>query len=167
VVSILSSRASFINENSTWQIWISNSENSGIIYSSRSHLRLTGWAPSENTLILASDEDQERSQKPKDINLIQIPVGGSSEQVITLLKMAYPTNIKQSPNARFIAFVSHLDGKDNVWIIPSIGGEASKLTTNTDPRIYISSLAWSPDSKAIYYGKQAKTSIVSQIDNFR
>jgi Tol biopolymer transport system component/DNA-binding winged helix-turn-helix (wHTH) protein len=167
MVSILSSRTSFLDANSTWQVWISNQENPGIIYSSGSHLRLVGWSATGNSVILTSDEDRERSPKPKDINLIQIPVSGSGEQLITLLKTAYPTNIKLSPNGRVIAFASHQDGKDNVWIIPAIGGEATKLTTNTDPRLYLSSLSWSPDSKAIYYGKQSKTSIVSQIDNFR
>jgi Tol biopolymer transport system component len=75
--------------------------------------------------------------------------------------------MKLSPNGRFIGFISNQDGKDNVWIVPAIGGEAIKLTTNSDPRLYLSSLAWSPDAKAIYYGKQSKSSMVSKIDNFR
>ena len=167
IVSILAPRASFIDENSTWKLWVSDAENSGIIYSSRSHLRLIGWSPSAGTVMLTADETPERSVKPKDIKLLQIPITGGSEQFIATLKMAYPTNIKASPDGKHLAFVSRQDGKDNVWIIPATGGTAIKLTANTDPRMYLSSLAWSPDSKGIYYGKQSKSSIISQIDNFR
>jgi Tol biopolymer transport system component/DNA-binding winged helix-turn-helix (wHTH) protein len=167
IVSILAPRASFVDGNSTWKLWVSDAENSGIIYSSRSHLRLIGWSSSAGTVMLTADETPERSVNPKDINLLQIPIAGGGEQVIATLKMAYPTNIKISPNGQYLAFVSRQDGKDNVWIIPAVGGTATKLTTNNDPRMYLSSLAWSPDSKGIYYGKQSKTSIISQIDNFR
>ncbi len=166
IISILAPRASFIDDNSTWQLWLGDAENSGIIYSSRSHLRLIGWS-SSGTVMFTADEAPDMTMKPKDINLLQIPVTGGSEQFIATLTMAYPTNIKASPDGEYLAFVSRQDGKDNVWIIRAIGGTARKLTTNTDPRVYLSSLAWSPDSKGIYYGKQSKSSIISQIDNFR
>jgi Tol biopolymer transport system component/DNA-binding winged helix-turn-helix (wHTH) protein len=167
VVSILAPRVSFVDEHSTWQVWMSDLQNAAAIYSAQSHLRLIGWPPSGNTIILTSDENRELSARPKDLDLLKMSVGAGSEQFISQLKLAYPTNIKSSPNGNLIAFVSHQDGKDNVWMIPAIGGEAVKLTTNSDPRLYLSSLSWSPDSKAIYYGKQSKSSMVSKIDNFR
>ena len=167
VVSILAPRANSVDENSTWKLWVSGTEDAGVIYSSGSYLRLIGWSPSAGAVLLAVDEAPERSAKPKDIKLIQVSITEGNEQFIAPLKMAYPTNIKASPDGKHLAFVSRQDGRDNIWIILTTGGEASKLTTNTDPRIYLSSLVWSPDSKGIYYGKQSKTSIISQVDNFK
>jgi hypothetical protein len=55
-----------------------------------------------------------------------------------------------------IAYVARQNEKDNVWVLPLNGGVPQKLTGNSDPRLSLSSLAWSPDSRAIYFGKQTK-----------
>jgi Tol biopolymer transport system component len=66
-----------------------------------------------------------------------------------------------------VAFTSHQDNKTNVWVIPASGGEAKKLTANNDPRLYFSSLAWSPDGRAIYFGKQVRYSQLWMLTNFK
>ncbi|MDQ3011126.1 MAG: hypothetical protein M3X11_10555, partial [Acidobacteriota bacterium] len=66
-----------------------------------------------------------------------------------------------------IAFTSRQDGKDNVWLIPANGGEARKLTANSDLKLYFSSLSWSPDGRAIYFGRQSRHSLLSMIINFK
>jgi hypothetical protein len=43
----------------------------------------------------------------------------------------------------------------------------TRLTVNNDPQLYFSTLAWSPDSRAIYYGKQSRFSLLSMISNFK
>ncbi len=66
-----------------------------------------------------------------------------------------------------LAYVTQKDGRDNLWLMPARGGAAKKLTANNDARLYFSSLAWSPDGKAIYFGKQSRYSLLSMITNFK
>jgi len=39
--------------------------------------------------------------------------------------------------------------------------------TSSDPRVYFSSIAWSPDGKTIYYGKQSSWTVFSMLENFK
>jgi Tol biopolymer transport system component len=71
------------------------------------------------------------------------------------------------PDRELLAFTSRQDGKDNIWIIPANGGRARKLTNNNDPKLYFSNLAWAPDGRAIYFGKQSRYSQLSMIPNFK
>jgi len=66
-----------------------------------------------------------------------------------------------------LAYVSNRDGKDNIWLLRPVGGEARKITSNNDNRLYFSTLAWSPDSRAIYFGKQTRYSLLSMVTNFK
>jgi len=66
-----------------------------------------------------------------------------------------------------VCFVSAQDGADNLWVVPSSGGEAKRLTTNADPKLYFSCPAWSPEGNTIYYGKQTGTESIVMIENFR
>ena len=67
-----------------------------------------------------------------------------------------------------LAYVSNRDGKDNIWLMRLMaGGEARKITSNNDNRLYFSTLAWSPDNRAIYFGKQTRYSLLSMVTNFK
>jgi hypothetical protein len=54
---------------------------------------------------------------------------------------------------------------DDVWISSLKGDEPKKLTANNDPRLYYSSLAFSPDGKAIFFGKQTRFTLLSMFIN--
>ncbi len=53
-----------------------------------------------------------------------------------------------SPDGRWIAFTSNRMGNDDVWVIPSSGGEARQLTflSTGDSVLY-----WTPDSKRVLF----------------
>ncbi|MCK4233595.1 S9 family peptidase, partial [candidate division WOR-3 bacterium] len=58
------------------------------------------------------------------------------------------TSLKWSPNGKWIAFLSDREGKTNIYVIPTQGGE-SKRITNLEGIII--NLAWMPDSKNLIF----------------
>lgn len=150
---------------SVWQTDLSSRKTESILQTD-SVLRLLGWFGSTNDVIVATVEGKRKgSPNTAEVSLIRIADGAN--QVVARLQSAYLYNIQLSPDGRMVAFASHQDGADNVWLIPTMGGQARKITTNSDPRLYFSSLSWSPDGKAIYYGKQTTDSFISAINDFK
>jgi Tol biopolymer transport system component len=150
------------------RVWIKDAENDPrVIDETGSLLRSIGWRANSNDVLIASAESSAGYQTTANVTLSSILPSGAVKQIFARLEAAYISNIASSPDGKLIAFASRQDGKDNVWVIPSTGGTPRKVTANTDPQLYCSTLAWSPDGKAIYYGKQAKHYLISMIDNFK
>ena len=125
-----------------------------------------GWAEYGKGLIIAAVNGKTPGPSLTDVVLAEIRLADGAQRTLTKLQSAYLYNIHLSVDGRMIAFVSQADGKDNLWLIPARSSTAKKLTANNDPRLYFSSLAWSPDSKAIFFGKQSRYSLLSMITNF-
>jgi dipeptidyl aminopeptidase/acylaminoacyl peptidase len=53
-----------------------------------------------------------------------------------------------SPDAKQIAFVSNISGRNNIWLVPSSGGWPTQLTVSEQRQV---SPAWSPDGNWIAY----------------
>jgi Tol biopolymer transport system component/DNA-binding winged helix-turn-helix (wHTH) protein len=152
----------------TQSVRVTESGTSNIIFQSDTSLRLIGWSESGHDLIVAAVKDTTKPHPTTaQIDLFQISVSGGESHQIASLASAYFNNIKLSPDRRSIAFVSRLDGQDNIYTIGASGGEATKITKNNDSRAYFSSLVCSPDGKAIYCSRQASWSLISMMDNLK
>ena len=114
---------------------------------------------------MAIQKGKEPLGEPTEVGLIAVSIETGQQRAIATLLSAYPSNIYLSVDRRTIAFTSRRDGKDNLWVIPAAGGAPRKITANNDPRLYFSSLAWSPDSRAIYFGKQSRYNLLMMITN--
>jgi Tol biopolymer transport system component/tRNA A-37 threonylcarbamoyl transferase component Bud32 len=150
-------------------VWLTDvsANTSRPVFQSESFLRLLGWSEKENELFLATQNDKEPTELTAEVRLIAVSIDSGQQRPIATLPSAYPSNIYLSWDRRVIAFTSRQDGKDNLWIIPVSGGAPRKLTANKDPRLYFSSLAWSPDGKAIYFGKQSRYSLLMMLTNLK
>ena len=136
------------------------------VWESHSFLRLLGWSEMDKELILAVAPN-ENASLPPDIEIVQVSVETGDQRVLKKLKAAYPHNIHLSGNGKTLAFTSHRDGRDDLWIANVTGNEIKKLTANNDPRLYFSSLAWSSDGQTICFGKQSRYSLLSILTNFK
>ena len=162
-------------EKNIYSVWVTDVGNkeSKTVIQSESFLRLIGWSQDDKELILATLKGRYSSAKPAEVELVRVSVATGEQRPIAKLQSAYLYNIHLSADRRTIAFTSRQDekdrkdGKDNIWLIPSGGGEAKKLTANNDAKLYFSSLSWSPDGRAIYFGKQSRHSLLSMITNFK
>lgn len=140
---------------------------SKIVFQAEIFLRLLGWTQDGKGLLLAALPGKTATGSPTEITLMQVSVEQEAQRSIGKLQAAYYYNIHLSADGKTIAYAAHQEGKDNVWVIPSDGGLAKKITSNNDARLYFSSLAWSPDGKAIYFGKQSRYSLLSMLSNFK
>ncbi len=152
-----------------YSLWVTDAETktSKAIFQSESFLRLIGWSQTEKELIIATIKNKVGTGFPTEIALISINTETGKQSAITNLQSAYLYNIHLSADRNVIAFASTKDGKDNVWVMPSIGGVAKRITNNSDSRLYFSSLSWSPDGRFIFFGKQSRFSLLSMITNFK
>ena len=129
-------------------------------------MRLLGWTEDAKGLILATRQSK-AFQAVTEVGLVEILPASGARRAIAVQPSTYLYNIRLSADRRVIAFVAQRDGKDNIWLMPAAGGAAKKLTANNDARLYFSSLAWSPDGKAIFFGKQSRYGLLSLITNFK
>ncbi|HWC77771.1 MAG TPA: protein kinase [Blastocatellia bacterium] len=150
----------------TWTLWaFENGNASSIFQTVASGMSPLGWSDSGNELILAIHEG-EPSGFATNMRLIAVDLGRST-RTIGLLTSTYPGSIRLSPDRQTLAFVSYRDRVDNIWLMPASGGEARKLTRNTDEKVYLTSAAWSPHGETIYYSKQTSLGLITMIDNFK
>lgn len=131
------------------------------IFQSVRIMRLIGWTPDETGLIIA--EPDKVGGLPMETLIKKIAVAGGTETVISNLKNVYFYNIFLSDDRKYIAFAARNDDKDDIWVTPSTGGQARKLTANNDSGLYFSRLAWFHDGSAIVFGKQTRFSLLSMI----
>ncbi|MGC2234622.1 MAG: protein kinase [Pyrinomonadaceae bacterium] len=150
----------------TTNLYLFSGGNSALLFSSESVFKLIGWEESGKNLLIAMPEDK-IAAKPTKIKLILVSAAGNNQTDLASIEAAYFNNIQLSPDGRRIAFAAHEDGKDNIRIISSAGGEPGRAIVNVDPSVYISGIAWSPDGKAIYYSKQKTARTISMIENFK
>lgn len=153
----------------TYSVWIREEETktAKIIFESDSFLRIVGWMPGAQELILATLKSRLGTPTPVEVQLLRVSALTGAMHPIGMLPAAYLYNIQLAADGRLLAFSSHQDEKDNLWVLPVEGGKARKLTANIEGRRYFSSLAWSPDSRAIYFGKQVRYSQLWMITNLK
>ncbi|HKQ07144.1 MAG TPA: protein kinase [Blastocatellia bacterium] len=151
------------------RVWVVDVETrtAQTVFQSENFLRLLGWSEDGKRLIFATLNAKPSAASLPDISIAETSVAPGESHTLAKLQSAYLYNIHLSADGRMIAYVGQPDGKDNLYTMPTGGGAPKKLTANTDARLYFSSLAWSPDGKAIYFGKQWRHSLLSMISNFK
>ncbi|MBV9215362.1 MAG: PD40 domain-containing protein [Acidobacteria bacterium] len=152
-----------------YSVWITDldSKQTRRIGRSDRFIRLLGWAPGGDGLLVASAPDDKLDGLPADVDIKQLSIATGKLEPLSTLKAAYLYNIRLSDDARSVAYAARMDGTDNVLVVSTKGGEAKRVTDNRDPKLYFSNLAWAPDGRSLYYGKQSRRSSLSLITNFK
>jgi eukaryotic-like serine/threonine-protein kinase len=149
-----------------WQIDVETKKSTALTQPSK-FLRLIGWAQNGAELLFVNTKGAEMVGLQPEVTLQRLEVKTGAIKQIAVLKDTYLFNIHLSPDSKNIAFVAHREEKDNVWMVATNGGTEKKLTANNDSRLYFSSMAWSPDSNSIFFGKQSRYSLLSMLTNFK
>lgn len=121
-----------------WSVWVGDMQmgKSEVAFQkkSRFRLRLLGW--SGDNLVVGTP-DAGASGDPRGITFLQVSASGGASLDIGHMASAYLYNSFLSPDGRFIAVPLRDDGKDNVWLIPVSGGKGRRITSNTDPKLFL------------------------------
>lgn len=142
-------------------------KNSKVVAQAETFQRLIGWSESDKELMFAAINRKNETGLPTEVSIVQVDNETGKERTVAKIESAYLFNINLSADKKMIAFTSNKDDRDNVWAMPTSKGEIRKLTSNSDPRLYYSTLSWSPNGQAIYFGKQSRFSLLSMITNFK
>jgi Tol biopolymer transport system component len=135
-----------------------------MIFESREKIRFLGIGNSGKDAVIAFMPDSTVSTPTPDliyINLVSLETGANSR--VNTLSNAYFHNIHLSPDGKTIAFVSRRENVSELWVVPVVGGTPRKLTAENNPKVFMSSLSWSPDGKSIVFGKQSQNSLLSML----
>ena len=146
-------------------IWIYENGAAKMIFQSESRLGLLGWSPTGRELIVKSAAGS--PQFPADFDLLQISADSGAERLLSQMKKTYFYNIRLSPDRQTIAFVTRKDGTDSIHVVSVNDGIDRTILTGNDARVYFANLVFSPDGKAIYFGKEANWQVISMIENFK
>jgi dipeptidyl aminopeptidase/acylaminoacyl peptidase len=77
----------------------------------------------------------------RNASLWRVRVGGGAPEQLT--QPASLSSPAWSPDGRYLAFLTDRSGKDQVWALPTSGGEAFRLT---DVKQGVDAFKWAPDS---------------------
>ena len=72
--------------------------------------------------------------------------GGTAMRLVSI--GGNETAPKISPDGRWLAFASDINGNNDIFVVPVEGGEVKRLTWHEANDV---PAAWSPDSKSIYF----------------
>ena len=80
-------------------------------------------------------------------DIFRVPIdGGTALRLVSI--GGNETAPKISPDGKFLAFASDINGNNDVYIVPIEGGDVKRLTWHESNDV---PAAWSPDSKSIYF----------------
>lgn len=136
------------------------------IFESNEAIRLLGWSENGEELIFAlKKEGNAFTMNPPEVPVHTVLTKTGQSRLLTTLNDAYFYNIYLSPDKKQIVFTSRTSGKDDVWLTALEGGKPRRLTNNNDPRLYYSSMVWTPDGKSLFFGKQTRFTLLSMLIN--
>jgi Tol biopolymer transport system component len=132
-----------------------------LLFESVDRFRLLG--ASGGALIAIKSNPADVSLTPESTNILSVPLQAGTARKVNTLSHAYFHNIHLSPDGSNIAFVSRRDNTTALWTVPVSGGTPRKILGENDPKILLSSLAWSQDGSSIVFGKQTRTNLLSML----
>ena len=154
------------NQSPISRLWLYTAGNAEkkLLLKSQERIRFLGIGNEGNDAVIAViPVAATTSSTPEniDINLVSLETGVSAK--VTTLRNAYTHNIHLSPDGKTVAFVSRRANITEIWTVPVGGGVPRRLLAENDPKVFLSSLSWSPDGKSIVFGKQSQTSLLSML----
>ena len=149
-----------------YRLWLYDTERSekSLLFDADRRFRFLGLSDDGNSAVVAHrSETMDTSQTPDatDVYLVSLKTG--AKRTASSLGNAFFHNIHLSRDGKTVAFVSRKDNTTALWTVPVAGGTPKRVFVEDDPKVLISSLAWSPDGRTLVFGKQTRTNLISML----
>jgi serine/threonine protein kinase/Tol biopolymer transport system component len=150
-----------------WGVWTLRDGQTKLLHQSESVLRPLGWLQNGRELLVKTVAGANHDATlPAQVSLLKLSLSGELRP-LAQLDATYFRSLRLAPDKQTVAYVARPDGTDGLYLAPLAGGPGRALLTGNDTRVYFAGLSWSPDGRAIYFGRQANWQIISTIDNFK
>lgn len=126
-------------------------------------VRMLGWESATGMMIVAKTPGP-MPIGPDDVEILGVAPSKVIRKIATL-HAVYADSLTLAPGGGTLAFTARRLDRDDIWTIPTTGGEARKVTNNGNTRIFYANLSWSPDRKMIYFDKQQQINTISMFEN--
>ena len=137
-----------------------------VIYSSKQRSQLIGAShPAGSVWIAERPNAADLSPTPAETRVSMVSLATGTAKPVVTLRNAYYANLHLSTDAKTLAFVTRTNNVTELWTVSAAGGTPKRILTDNDPKVLISSLAWSPDGRTIIFGKQTRTNVLSILTN--
>src|SRR5258706_999690 len=163
------SHLAFVSEAAKlYRIWLggADGQEARVMFESKDQFRFLGFTSNAEESVMAQNADpNDLSQTPASTYIYAVSVTTGAARKVNTLTNAYFHNIYLSRDGQTLAFVSRSNDINELWTVPALGGALKKVLFENDPKVMFSSLAWSPDSRSIVFGKQTRTNLLSMLTN--
>ncbi len=150
----------------TYRIWLYTVDNSEqrLIFESKERFRFLGLSDTGTDAVISMKADPaDLTAAPESTYVYVLSIKAGARSRVNTLVNAYSHNIHLSRDGKSIAFVSRGDNMTALWTVPVKGGTPKRLLIEKDPKVLISTLAWSPDGNSIVFGRQTRTNMLSML----
>jgi Tol biopolymer transport system component/tRNA A-37 threonylcarbamoyl transferase component Bud32 len=148
------------------ELTIAENGASRVLYSTQAPMRICGWTPSGKSLIVAiAGEEPSSGGYPLKVLLSEVGLD-ARVQPLTTLESTYFWSVILTTDRKGIGFVSSRDRSDNIWISDSMTASPRKVSSNTEPKVYIPSIVWSHPGR-VFFAKQSSLGFINVVENFR
>jgi len=135
------------------------------VFSTTSRVRLIGWSPAGDQVALATIYGPMISS-PLNAEVLAISLTGRSSK-ITSLTDVYMRTLALSADRTTMAFTARRGDHDDIWTAPAFKpGQPTKITDNSNSRLFLANLIFARDGRSIYFDKQEEINTISMFENF-
>jgi serine/threonine protein kinase len=138
------------------------------LFETANQVRLIGWTNGGKSLLgLVYDPQYDGFVLPAPADLYLISAEGGSPTLMLHLNNVSLGSFQLSKDGTQVAWTERADKVDTVQALNVVTRKTETVARSDDERAYLAGLAWSADSKSIYYSRHTNTRAISMIDHFR
>jgi len=135
-----------------------------VVLETNDRFRLLGLSAGQTELIYAKGSTPPDSGPIlRSMEILSFSLETGKVRKLDLVNDAYFYNVQLSKGGSSIAYVTRNDNVTRIFTLELASKSRKELLTITDPKVFVSSISWSPDGSSLVFGKQTRTNLLSML----